>query len=159
MPQFIVIKKISLIICYLLFVAIEILALVLIKPEGHEKAYYLQLIAVAATLILIFIQTKSFTSSFELQENGWTKLRKYVAFFLVFSIVSLFAFQVLTGGALQTGKNGFLGIGFYGLLLGLMYGENWKIHLLNGIAWMQGLNAIEWAISSANNFLQPGITS
>ena len=82
-----------------------------------------------------------------------------MAFFLVFSIVSLFAFQVLTGGALQTGKNGFLGIGFYGLLLGLMYGENWKIHLLNGIAWMQGLNAIEWAISSANNFLQPGITS
>ena len=129
MPQFIVIKKISLIICYLLFVAIEILALVLIKPEGHEKAYYLQLIAVAATLILIFIQTKSFTSSFELQENGWTKLRKYVAFFLVFSIVSI------------------------------MYGENWKIHLLNGIAWMQGLNAIEWAISSAKNFLQPGITS
>ena len=133
MPQFIVIKKISLIICYLVFVAIEILALVLIKPEGHEKAYYLQLIAVAATLFLIFLQTKSFTSSVELQENGWTKLRKYVAFFLVFSIVSLFAFQVLTGGALQTGKNGFLGIGFYGLLLGLMYGENWKIHLLNGV--------------------------
>lgn len=159
MPQFIVIKKISLIICYLLFVAIEIVALALIKPEGHEKAYYLQLIAVAATLFLIFLQTKSFTSSVELQENGWTKLRKYVAFFLVFSIVSIITFQALGSDAFQAGKNGFLGIGFYGLLLGLMYGENWKIHLLNGIAWMQGLNAIEWAISSAKNFLQPGFVT
>ena len=60
MPQFIVIKKISLIICYLLFVAIEIVALVLIKPEGHDYKYFLQLIAVAATLILIFLQIKSF---------------------------------------------------------------------------------------------------
>lgn len=153
-----IIKKISLIVSLLIFLVIELLSITLVSSEGFEKAYYLQILAIACTLFLIFIYTKELTNEEEFEENGWTKLRKYTAYFFAFGVVSSIAFQITGIMSPQVGVKGYYGLGAYGLILGLMYGRNWKFHLLNGIVWMQGLNSVEWAITSVKNFLQASAT-
>jgi hypothetical protein len=32
-----------------------------------------------------------------------------------------------------------------GLLIALMYGQDWRFKIINGIVWMQGLKSIDWA--------------
>ena len=149
-----IIKKISLIVSLLIFLVIELTSITLVNSDGYEKAYYLQIIAIACTLFLMFTYTKELMNEEEHVENGWTKLRKYTAYFFGFGVVSLIAFQITGVMSPQVGVKGYYGLGAYGLILGLMYGRNWKFHLLNGIVWMQGLSSIEWAITSVKNFLQ-----
>ena len=74
-----IIKKISLIVSLLIFLVIELTSITLVNSEGYEKAYYLQIIAIACTLFLMFTYTKELMNEEEHEENGWTKLRKYTA--------------------------------------------------------------------------------
>jgi hypothetical protein len=62
-----IIKKISLIVSLLIFLVIELTSITLVNSDGYEKAYYLQIIAIACTLFLMFTYTKELMN----EEEGY----------------------------------------------------------------------------------------
>jgi len=150
-------EKILLIFSLLIFFFIEIISMFLTNFSNHSTAFYFQLLAILATVFLIYDNIKYFHDVESYESNGWTKLRTAFTYFLGLSILMAFYFiamhdysiQAETTKPFQQFDNR---IG--GLFLGLMYGRNWKFHLLNGFVWAQGLGSIDWAIISVSNFLR-----
>ena len=149
--------KILVLFSLLIFFVIEIISIFTTNFSNHTTAFYFQLLAIIATAFLIFDKIK-FLHDFESYvSNGWTKLRTVFTYIFGISILLTFYFIATHDYSIpaestkpfQQFDNRI--IGFY---LGLMYGRNWKFHLLNGIVWAQGLGSIDWAIISVSNFLR-----
>jgi hypothetical protein len=149
--------KILLIFSLLIFIFIEIISLFLTNFINHTTALYVQLFAISVTTFLIYDKIKFLHDTEAYESNGWTKLRTVFTYFLGISILMTFYFIATHDYSIQSETvkpfqqfDNRIG----GLFLGLMYGRNWKFHLLNGFVWAQGLGSIDWAIISVSNYLR-----
>ena len=147
-------EKILLLFSLLIFFVIEIFAMFLTNFSNHSNAL---LLAILATAFLIYDKIKLLHDVESHESNGWTKSRTAFTYFFGISILMTFYLIAMHNYSIpaETTKpfqqfDNRIG----GLYLGLMYGRNWKFHLLNGFVWAQGLGSIDWAIISVSIFLR-----
>ena len=156
MKKSILIQKISTIFAFVIFFIVEVVSLFLVPSvQSFKFAFVLQVFGLVCTGFLIYLTIIEFNVVVDANVNGWTKLRKLLTYFISFSVLS--TFWMLSSFDLDVNANKSSPFVFdntlNGLILGLMYGRDWRFHILNGLVWMQGLKSIDWAILSIRGIL------
>jgi hypothetical protein len=160
MKKSVLIQKISLIFALVIFFIIEAISLFVVPSiQSLKVAFFLQVVGLVCTGFLIYINIMEFNvyveSNANANANGWMKFRKLFTYILSFSVLSTFwmlsSFSM--DGIANKSSPFVLDNTLNGLILGLMYGRDWRFHMLNGLVWMQGLKSIDWVILSIRGIL------
>ena len=131
------------------------LASVIFGPDiqSHRLAYLLQGLGIVCTGFMVYMYLTLFREPLYSEPSIWRKLRLLATVLIALRVVAIFWFlSNLDLQDIQQGNTAFsLDNSISGLVIGLMYGRDWRFRLINGVVWMQGLKSIDWAIVSVRS--------